>query len=167
MKGSFLRLVVLATTSALLFGACGSSSATGTPPPGTPAAQTVLSATATPAPVPTPTPVPATQPPALGLTGAWNGAWVDTSPDTSAGTFTLTFAQTGNNLTGAIVVKGTPCITGGTVTGTVNGSTITFGAVSGRVTITYTGSVSGNKMAGTYSAPTCGDAKGNWSATQG
>jgi hypothetical protein len=63
------------------------------------------------------------------------------------------------------VVTGAGCLTNGTVTGTLNGSSITFGAVSGAVTITYSGAISGNTMQGTYDAPTCGNAKGNWSAT--
>lgn len=141
----------------------------------TAAPQTVLPATATPVPIPAPTPseappvadTPSAAPTALGLGGQWTGTWADTSPDTSSGTFSLTWTQTGNNLAGTITVKGTPCLSGATVTGTINGSAISFGAVSGRITVTYDGSVSGNKMQGTYSAPTCGDAKGNWSATQG
>jgi hypothetical protein len=39
--------------------------------------------------------------------------------------------------------------------------------VSGQVRITYDGSVSGSSMKGTYSAPACGNAKGDWSATIG
>jgi hypothetical protein len=103
---------------------------------------------------------------ALGLGGPWSGTWQDTSPDTSSGTFAVTFTQTGNNLSGMITVKGTPCLTSGTVTGTITGGTISFGAVSGQVQITYDGSVSGTKMQGTYAAPACANAKGNWSATK-
>ena len=62
-------------------------------------------------------------------------------------------------------LQGTPCLTGGTVTGTITGGAISFGAVSGQVTVTYDGSVSGNKMQGTY-ATGCGNAKGNWAATK-
>jgi hypothetical protein len=110
--------------------------------------------------------MPSVAPSALGLAGVWNGTWQDTSPDTSSGTFAVTFTEAGSALSGTIAVKGTPCLTSGTVTGTITGSTISFGAVSGQVTITYDGSVSGSKMQGTYAAPACGNAKGNWSATQ-
>jgi hypothetical protein len=104
---------------------------------------------------------------ALGLAGLWNGNWKDSSPDTSGGTFAVTFTQTGSNLSGTIAVKGAPCLTNGTVTGTITGSTISFGAVSGQVTITYNGSISGSGMQGTYDAPACGNAKGNWTAAKG
>ena len=109
--------------------------------------------------------MPSVAPTPLGLGGQWSGTWTDTSPDTSGGTFALTWTQTGNNLSGTITVAGAPCLTAGNVTGTINGSAISFGAVSGQVTITYTGTIAGTKMQGTYDAPTCGNAKGNWSAT--
>ena len=99
------------------------------------------------------------------INGTWNGTWKDTT-DSGNGTFVVNWLQAGSQLTGTITVKGAPCLTTGLVTGTVNGSAITFGAVSGAVTINYTGSVSGNTMSGTYTAPTCGDAQGNWSATK-
>jgi hypothetical protein len=163
------RLLPLMAALTLLVGACNSSIATGTPPAATEPPATVLAATATPVPTPTPaptdTPTPAAT--ALGLGGQWTGTWRDTSPDTSSGSFSLTWVQTGNTLAGTITVKGTPCITGGTVTGTINGSAISFGAVSGQVKIAYDGSIAGSKMQGTYSAPSCANAKGNWTATQG
>jgi hypothetical protein len=89
------------------------------------------------------------------------------TPDQVAGTFTLTWTQNFNILTGNIVVKGTPCLTGATVSGSVSGSTITFGAVSGTHTVVYDGTVSGTTMKGTYTAPAaCVDAKGTWAATK-
>jgi hypothetical protein len=53
------------------------------------------------------------------------------------------------------------------VSGTINGSTISFGAVSGTQTVVYDGSISGTTMTGTYTAPAaCVDAKGTWTATK-
>jgi hypothetical protein len=169
MKLSLLRWMAPAAL-AVLIGAC-SSAATAAPP--TPA-QSVLAATSAPTgalPIPSDVPTAADTPTAAatapGLGGKWNGTWTDTSPDTSNGTFALTWTQNGSNLSGTITVAGTPCISAATVTGSLNGSAITFGAVSGRVTITYTGTIAGTKMSGTYSAPNCGNATGNWQATQG
>ncbi len=174
MKPTTLRLLTLSVGLAVALGACGSSASTS--PPATQAPQTVLAATATPAATPAPTavstpapaatPTPAATPAPAGLAGQWSGKWQDTSPDTGGGTFALTWTQSGNTLAGSITVHGAPCLTTGTVTGTLNGSAISFGAVSGQVKITYDGSYSGNTMQGTYSAPGCGNAKGNWSATK-
>jgi hypothetical protein len=167
MKRSFLPFVALAALTPL-FWAC-SSAATASPAATSQPAQTVIAATATPAAAATATLAPSSAPTALGLGGKWSGTWTDTSPDSSSGTFSLTWAQTGSTLAGTIKVSGTPCLSGGTVTGTINGGTISFGAVSGQVKVTYDGSITGaGKMGGTYSASSaCASAKGNWTATQG
>jgi len=89
------------------------------------------------------------------------------TPDQVGGTFVLTWTQNGSALTGGIVVKGTPCLSIATVNGTVSGSTISFGAVSGTNTVVYDGTISGSTMKGSYTAPTaCEDAKGTWAATK-
>jgi hypothetical protein len=50
------------------------------------------------------------------------------------------------------------------ITGTVNGGTIQFGTV-GSTAVTYTGTVSGNSMSGTYKVGSgSGSDGGNWSA---
>jgi hypothetical protein len=100
------------------------------------------------------------------VAGTWNGTWQSTSSPGATGTFQMTFTQTGQSLSGPIQITGTPCITTGTITGTLNGTTIDFGAVKGQQTITYTGTWSGNVMSGTYSAPSCGDGKGDWQAAR-
>jgi hypothetical protein len=101
-----------------------------------------------------------------GVVGRWNGTWTTTSGPAGSGGFRIDFTQSGNDLTGAIVIAGTPCITTGTITGTLSGNTISFGAVQGSQTISYSGTVSGNSMSGEYSAPDCGNAKGTWKASR-
>jgi hypothetical protein len=110
----------------------------------------------------TPTP---TQSAADSLTGTWTGTYASTT-DPASGSFTVRFTQTGSQLNGTIDIQNSACITTGTITGALNGDQITFGAVEGAQTITYTGSVSGNTMTGTYSAPQCGNGKGTWTATK-
>jgi hypothetical protein len=99
------------------------------------------------------------------LTGSWKGTWVNESPQTAVGTFTLSWAQQGSNLFGAIGVVGSTCLSGGNVTGTVNGNSLSFGAVEGSNMINYTGTYNGNTMSGTY-ASACGNSKGTWSAVK-
>lgn len=98
-----------------------------------------------------------------GLTGTWHGTWANTTPDHSTGTFIVRWVQTGSTLTGTITIDGTPCLTGGTITGTIAGGTIRFGAVKGQVEVAFVGAVAGSTMGGTYSTG-CGNAKGNWQA---
>jgi hypothetical protein len=93
---------------------------------------------------------------AVDLSGTWSGQY----SGAFTGTFKLTWQQTGSTLSGTIDLS-----TDGTenLTGTVNGSKITFGTV-GSQAITYTGTASGSSMSGTYQV--AGQAGGNWSATK-
>jgi hypothetical protein len=91
-----------------------------------------------------------------GLSGTWSGQY--SGP--SQGTFTLTWQQSGSKLTGTITISelGVPTA----IDGTVSGSTITFGTV-GTAAVTYSGTVAGNSMSGTYQAP---NGSGTWTATK-
>lgn len=183
MSRAFLRTVALAVGMVLAVAACGSAasipatpSANATPAAATPAQASAgpsgsSVAAATPAPAASDTPVPTTTAPPIGvapfLAGTWNGTWHDVTPDTASGGFVLTWTQAGSTLTGKIVVTGTPCITDGTISGKVTGTAISFGVVSGRISIAYEGTFDGTTMKGTYkAAATCADATGDWQATR-
>lgn len=87
------------------------------------------------------------------LAGTWSGKY----SGAFAGTFTLHWKQSGSRLTGTIVLSsphGTYAING-----SVRGSAIEFGAVGAGAT--YTGSVSGKSMSGSYKSPQGG---GKWRA---
>lgn len=115
---------------------------------------------------PTPPPSPTTQQGSGGMSGIWNGQWANQTPDTATGTFSIQWSQQGSNLTGNISIVGTPCLSGGGITGTINGSAINFGVVEGQVTVNYAGIITGsNTMSGTYST-SCGNAYGDWQATK-
>jgi hypothetical protein len=114
----------------------------------------------------TPTATAASTDAAFGLGGIWGGEYVSTSTPGSTGTFILDWTQTGSALSGTISVTNTPCVSEGTITGTVEGSQITFGAVEGAYSIAYEGTVSGDSMSGTYSSPSCGNAAGTWQAAK-
>ena len=91
-----------------------------------------------------------------GLSGTWTGQYTGASQ----GTFSLTWQQSGSDLTGTIDISEL----GSTIniTGKLTGDKISFGTV-GSLAITYAGSVSGNTMSGTYQAPT---GAGTWNATK-
>ena len=87
------------------------------------------------------------------LAGTWSGKY----SGAYSGTFILRWTQTGSKLRGSIALsrpRGTYPITG-----SVNGTAITFGTVG--VGTTYTGSVSGKSMSGHYKTARGG---GTWSA---
>ncbi len=99
------------------------------------------------------------------LTGAWKGTWANTAPLAAVGTFVLTWAQQGNLVFGAIGVTGSNCIEAGNVSGNVDGTKISFGAVEGDTEIFYEGVVSGTIMTGTYRSD-CGNSTGTWTAVK-
>ena len=155
-RRTLIRLTVPLLAVATLGVACGGGGGGSTPSAPAQSASTPGGAVST-------TPAPASG----AVAGTWNGTYENTSP-AGSGTFTINFTQTGSTLSGTISVQNTPCITEGTITGTLNGTTIAFGAVKGAVTIAYQGTLSGDTMSGTYSAgPDCGNAKGAWEATRG
>ena len=85
------------------------------------------------------------------------GTWAGKYSGAYSGTFTLRWTQSGSKLRGTIALsypRGKYPISG-----SVNGSAISFGAVGAGAT--YTGSVSGKSMSGRYKTPQGG---GKWSA---
>ncbi|HLX50854.1 MAG TPA: hypothetical protein VKS82_21205 [Streptosporangiaceae bacterium] len=107
---------------------------------------------------------PATTPAAADVSSSMSGTWSGQYGGAYQGTFKLTWQQKGSRLSGSITLSNP----GGTlpIHGRVNGSAISFGTVGGQA-ITYTGSVSGTSMSGSYRvvAPG-GSAGGTWSATK-
>ena len=88
------------------------------------------------------------------LTGTWSGTY----RGAYHGTFTLHWTQSGSRLTGTIKLSS---VGRTNITGSVRGSTIRFGTVGNANAITYSGSVSGKSMSGTYKT---GGVGGSWSA---
>jgi len=100
------------------------------------------------------TSTPATATHSGGLSGTWSGKY----SGAYAGKFNLNWTQSSSRLTGRITLSD-PASTL-PINGSVNGGTIKFGTV-GSVAITYSGTVSGNSMSGSYQTPT---GAGSWSA---
>lgn len=139
--------------AALLLAACSSASKPSASPASaaTPAAAAASPAAASPA-------------AAAKKPGRLSGTWQGQYSGTFSGTFTLHWQQSGSKLTGTINL---PEAGGKTpINGTVDGSSIKFGTV-GSTAITYSGSVSGRSMSGSYKIKTqSGSAGGSWSASR-
>ena len=99
--------------------------------------------------------------PSVNLTGTWSGTAIDASGQV---VMTWQLLQSGSAVTGTVIATtnvGAPVYTGGTVTGTLSGTGLTFtvtipaGSISGlpECSLTLSGSlpdVLANSMAGTY-----------------
>jgi hypothetical protein len=90
--------------------------------------------------------------------GSLTGTWSGTYRGAYHGTFTLHWTQVNSRLTGTIKLSS---VGRTNITGSVHGSTIRFGTVGNASAITYSGSVSGKSMSGTYKT---GGVGGSWSA---
>jgi hypothetical protein len=96
--------------------------------------------------------------------GALSGKWAGHYSGSFSGDFTVRWRQTGAHLHGTIHLSNP----GNTmpINGTVHGSTISFGTV-GSMAITYSGTVSGSSMSGTYKVHSANGASGGpWSASR-
>jgi hypothetical protein len=142
-----IMLAVPAVLGIALISACGASTSPTTSPP---------TATRAPA-IAAPTPPPAsTSAPAGPLSGTWTGQY--SGPFT--GTFTLNWTESGSALTGTLQISNPPG--SHNITGSATDTAITFGYVGG---VTYSGTVSGNTMSGSYQVP-AGRGTGSWNATK-
>ena len=151
LSRSMAGVVALLLSTGVL-AACSSSSSPTASTSSTPPAATTPSA-----PAASSTP-PASSAPASPAVGPLSGKWTGSYSGDFTGTFTLTWVESSGKLAGTIDLS-----TSGTVplNGTVSGDTITFGTV-GTQKITYSGTVSGDTMSGTYSV--AGSAQGSWQA---
>lgn len=96
------------------------------------------------------------------LSGKWSGSY----SGSFSGTFNLTWKQSGHNLSGTIMISGFKDVPT-SIHGTVHGTSIRFGTV-GSESITYSGSVSGQSMTGTWKIQAGGRSMGggSWKASK-
>jgi hypothetical protein len=74
---------------------------------------------------------------------------------------------TPNGFTGTIEVQNTTCISNGTVDVALDDDRITVGLVQAEEPVTFTGTISGDRMSGTYDAGTCPPPNsGTWQAVR-
>ena len=101
------------------------------------------------------------------VTGTWSGSWVSSGGGYS-GNVTITLVQNGTSLSGTASVTGSPCLTSGSVSGTVSGNKVAYGVVSGQSTIEFNTTYASDTISGTYSitAGNCAGEAGTCSITR-
>jgi hypothetical protein len=144
--------LVPAAALAVTLAACSSSASTAPP--------TTKHQATTPAAVAQATSAPASAPAASALSGTWHGQY----SGSYQGTFVLHWNQAASKLSGHIHISN-PASTM-LIHGSVAGGSIRFGTV-GSYAITYSGTVSGGSMSGTYHVANGNAGGGPWSASKG
>jgi hypothetical protein len=182
LAGGFAVLAILVVLVLLRPGAPGPGSQPSTSPSVTPSptasstvtaspASTVTPSGSTPTSLPSPTQAPAATPTALpsitgiDASGTWSGTWTDLQPDTESGGLHLTLTQSGGDLEGTVVMDANSCLGDGAIQGTIAGNTVDL-RVNQRDVVGFTGTISGNRMSGTFSM-SCSNANGTWVVTRG
>ena len=96
--------------------------------------------------------------------GSIDGTWVGKALSSYAisSSFTAKITEDNTKISGTITIA-ILSYTDEPITGTLNGTSITFGDISGK--ITFTGTINGNSASGTYSLPSYGD-NGTWTAAK-
>ncbi len=92
------------------------------------------------------------------MDGTWDGTWTSTVASSRSGSFQARVVQSGTTLSGGIDIPYIAMVNA-PLTGTVNGSQITFGDID--QTITFVGTVSGDRCSGTFTMPSY-DERGTW-----
>ena len=91
---------------------------------------------------------PISNPSELNLTGDWSGTWTDTSGSNS-GNISLTLTQTNTLVSGTVSITGSECISTGTLSGAVAGSTLDSEIVSGSDIASFRANCTSTSMNGT------------------
>ena len=104
--------------------------------------------------------------PEIEVAGEWVGTWE--SSGGPSGSVEATFTQVDGELSGTVNIGGTPCLSTGTLSGSVSSTNVTFGAVSGSDDIEFTGTVGATVMDGTYavSSGECAGDSGTFTITR-
>jgi hypothetical protein len=165
VNASRLRHLFVVSTFALVLAACssGSTDVTTDEPTG-PTATAPTGPTETGATGTTGVEEPTGSTEAVSIAGTWDGTWT-TDVTGSSGSFSMTFEETAAGFSGTIQIQGSECVSNGKVDATVDGTSITIGAVQAEEQIEFDGEVSGDQMSETYRSPAgCGNDTGTWVA---
>lgn len=83
------------------------------------------------------------------LEGTWTGTWgFPQLPD--AGTFSMEIVPTQEGFSGTIQIDESECVSNGTLTIGLEGDRIEIGAIQAEEAITFSGTISGDRMSGTW-----------------
>ncbi len=94
----------------------------------------------------------------------WTGTWTNTSPDDATGSLEVIWTQDGSALEGTLSMTGGSCFTEGGFQGTIVGDKVQFGVV-GRDQVAFEGTISGDRISGTFTI-SCDTSQGTWEATR-
>lgn len=84
------------------------------------------------------------------INGSWKGTWSSSVTDES-GTVSVVLLVNGTVISGSMDLSGSPCISTGSIDGTVSGNSVSFGVILGDDEIQFSSTYSDGTISGTYS----------------
>jgi hypothetical protein len=99
-------------------------------------------------------------PPAVNVTGSWSGTWLDNNG--SSGTISFgALTQNAGAVEGQISFTGSPCFSGGAISGTVCGDQFSGSLSAGGIQVDVSATVTGVQMSGNFNAVSAGACTGD------
>jgi hypothetical protein len=98
-------------------------------------------------------------PPSVDLTGAWSGTWTSVNGQVGQGSLDLT--QTGSQVSGTVLVTGSPCFANADVSGTIEGDDFSGSMTAGGASATFDMTAATSQMSGTYKVGAAGACTGD------
>lgn len=89
------------------------------------------------------------QTPTVDMSGNWSGSWVSGN-GMERGNLSMSLMQKGANLSGTVIIDGSPCFSAGNISGIVNKNNMASAILSGSLRIDFNGTMVGNNMNGSY-----------------
>ena len=96
----------------------------------------------------------------VNITGTWSGTWQSGGGGGGNLTF-VSLLQTDSMVTGSVSFTGSPCFSGGAVSGEVCGDTFIGSLRAGNISVDFDVTVTGDQMNGTYDVDNAGACTGD------
>jgi len=98
--------------------------------------------------------------PTIDITGSWYGFWYSAYSD--GGEILLNLSQNGSKASGTATISGSPCFSGGSVSGAISGNNFAGSVRAGGIRVDINFTVTNDQMNGTYSVISGGACTGDY-----
>lgn len=87
--------------------------------------------------------------PSVDMSGNWSGSWISGN-GIDRGNMSMFLMQNGSNLSGTVIINGSPCFSAGNISGIVSRNNMASAILSGNLRIDFNGTLVENNMNGSY-----------------
>ena len=102
--------------------------------------------------------------PSVDMSGNWSGSWISGN-GIERGNLSMSLIQNESNLSGTVIINGSPCFSAGNISGIVSRNNMASAILSGDLRIDFSGTMVGNNINGSYAVingGACTGDSGTW-----